>query len=91
MEGFSILMPLVILLGGVAVCLIGLLIYRSILEFHEEDQIFLDRAEAALEKQNAQMLGRILRLETVLKGLGTAFGGLLLIIVALWVYQGLYG
>ena len=84
------LMLLVRLWGATMAVLLAFVIYRAIQGIHEEDQIFLDRAEAALEREHAQTLERIIRLNGVIKWMGIAAGVLTLTIAAIWLYQGLY-
>ena len=87
----SIMMLLLIVWGGLTAVLIGLLIYRSILGTHEEDQLFLDRAEAALEREQVEVIRRINKLDPVIRWMGIASGGLLLFLAGWWIYRGLYG
>jgi ACT domain-containing protein len=75
----------------VTVILVLLSIHRSILVMREEDTIFLSEAEASMRAQYAEVLSRLRRLELVLKIFTFASGGLMLLIAALWAYQGLYG
>ena len=91
MLGVSLLSTLLVIWGIITVALIVVVIYRSVVGIHEENQIFLDRAEAALEKEQVETLTRIRRLDPILKGLAIASGGLLLVIAAVWLYRGLYG
>ncbi len=77
--------------GVMACILMGLVIYRSILGNREEDQIFLDQAEAALEREQLEVVRRINRLDPVIRRLGIAAGGLLVLIFAWWMYNGLFG
>lgn len=90
MDAFFLLKLLLILWGAITAILVGLVIYRAVVGIHEEDQIFLDRAEAALEQAQVVTLNRIRRLDVYLKGFGITSGGLLLLIAAIWVYLGLY-
>ena len=90
MVGVSLFTLLLLVWAALTVVLVGLWIYRAIIGMQEEDQIFLDRAEAALEQNQIETLRRINRLDPILKGFAIASGGLLLILGAVWVYQGLY-
>ncbi|OFW33813.1 MAG: hypothetical protein A3J28_09875 [Acidobacteria bacterium RIFCSPLOWO2_12_FULL_60_22] len=90
MEGVSLFTLLLLVWAALTVVLVGLWIYRAIIGMQEEDQIFLDRAEAALEQNQIETLRRINRLDPILKGFAIASGGLLLILGAVWLYQGLY-
>jgi hypothetical protein len=72
---------------GILICL---MIYRTILGNHEEDQLFLDKAEAALERENQDVVNRINRLDPVIKWTAVASGTLLLVIGGIWFYRGWY-
>ena len=76
--------------GVITAVLIGMLIYRTVLGIHEEDQIFLDQAEAALEKEQVDNLAKIYRIDPVIKGLAIVCVVLLLVIGGIWIYHGLY-
>ncbi|MBI4465274.1 MAG: hypothetical protein HY647_11265 [Acidobacteria bacterium] len=91
MSQVSLLATLLTIWAGLVVILVVLSIYRAILGSHEEDQLFLDQAEAALEQEQVQNLQRINRIDPVIKILAIVCGGLLLFIAAVWVYRGLYG
>jgi len=84
------LMPIVILWSVITGILICLVIYRSILGNREEDQIFLDQAEAALERENEEILRRINRIDPIIRWVAIASGALLLIIGSIWFYRGLF-
>lgn len=76
--------------AGLTVVLVVLLIYRALVGIHEEDQLFLDRAEAALEQEQMEVLRKINRIDPIIKGLAIASGSLLVILVGVWIYRGLY-
>ncbi len=90
MNGFSPLALIGILWIVVTVILLAMVIYRALVGIHEENQIFLDRAEAALEKEQVETLKRIITLEGYIKILSIISGALLLILAAIWLYQGMY-
>ena len=85
------LTQMAVIWGAVTVVLAGLSIYRSILVMHEDDQLFIGKAEAALAAEYAGRLTKIKHIETFLKVFTAASAGLLLLMAALWVYRGLYG
>ena len=91
MLGVSLFTLTFFIWAGITVVLLALLIYRAIVGIHEEDQIFLDRAEAALEQEQVEVLRRIGRLDPIIKGLAIASGTLIVILVGIWLYRGLYG
>lgn len=91
MNGFSLLTIVGILWSVVTVILLATIIYRAVVGIHEENQIFLDRAEAAMEQEQVETLKRINTLDGFIKGLGAVCGALLLIMAGIWLYNGMYG
>ena len=85
----SPLMMLLVAWGAVTLVLIVLLIYRSTLTMHEDDQLFLDDAESHMQLEQMELQARMSRLQPFVRVLGVA--SLLLIVVAagLWIWQGL--
>jgi len=68
---------------------IGLLIWRSLLASHEDDQIFLDAAEEHMAKEQRELIAKISSLSRPIATSGIASGALLLLIVGMWLYEGL--
>lgn len=68
---------------------LALLIWRSLLESHEDDQIFLDAAQDHMAKEQRELVAKINTLSRPIMGSGIAAGGLLLVIAGMWVYAGL--
>ncbi len=66
-----------------------LLIWRSVLSSHEDDQIFLDAAEEHMAREQRELVAKINTLSKPLMTSGILAGGLLLVIVAVWLYNGL--
>ena len=91
MLGVSLFTLTFFIWAGITVVLLALLIYRAIVGIHEEDQLFLDRAEAALEQEQVEVLRRIGRLDPIIKGLAIVSGSLILILAGIWLYRGLFG
>jgi hypothetical protein len=89
MEGSSALTFLVTAWSAVTVVLVGLFIYRSVVGIHEDNQIFLDSAEAALENEQVATLKRIRVLDRYLKITAVLSGALLLLMAGIWVYNGI--
>lgn len=69
--------------------LIVLLIYRSTLAIHEEDQLFLDEAESHMAREQEEIHARMDRIQTPMRLLGAASGTLILVIAGMWLYEGL--
>ncbi len=80
---------LLIVWGIVTLAFIVLMIWRSLLSSHEDDQMFLDSAQAPMEREQRELIGKIDRLSRPLMTSGIASGVLLLVIVGMVVYQGL--
>ena len=68
-----------------------LLIYRSALTMHEDDQLFLDSAESHLEKEQQQLMIRMNRLRPYVNILGASSGVLLLVMAGMWLWRGWSG
>jgi beta-lactamase regulating signal transducer with metallopeptidase domain len=82
--------PLVWLLsvwGVLTAILVVLLIYRSTLTMHEEEQLFLSESESQMEKEQIELMRKVDRLSPFVQWLGGASGLLLLVIAGLAVYQ----
>ena len=75
-----------IIWGGITGVFVALLMYRSVIGMKEEDQIFLDPAEASLENEQQQVLKRLQRLSPFIKGFGVASAALLIVILGIWSY-----
>jgi hypothetical protein len=74
--------------GVVTTVLICMLIYRSMLGAHEDDQIFLDKAGDSMAQEQRLIVARIERLGTPIKLLFTASIVLLLVIAGMWLWRG---
>ncbi len=85
----SLLLVLLIVWSIITAALIVVVIYRSVISLHEDDQLFLDRAEAGLEREQQEVQARLKATTPYLKYLGVASGVLAVALVGMWVYQGL--
>jgi len=84
------IMQMLVVWGVITSGLVLLVIYRAILGNHEEDQLFLSSGEAALEREQQEVLKRINRVDPIIRWIAIASGGLLLFIGCLWLYQGIF-
>ena len=66
-----------------------LLIRRSVLASHEDDQIFLDPSEAHMAREQQELVAKIDTLSRPIWTSGIASGVLLLLLAGMWLYNGL--
>jgi Tfp pilus assembly protein PilN len=83
----SMLMWPLIVWGVITAVLIILLIYRSTLAMHEDDQLFLNESESQMERDQIEIMHKLNKVTPIVKWLGAASGGLLLIIAGVALYQ----
>jgi hypothetical protein len=85
----STLMWPLIVWGVLTGVLIILLIYRSTLTMHEDDQLFLDESASGMAQEQAEIMHKLNKVTPFVKWLGAASGVLILVIAGMAVYQGL--
>ena len=66
-----------------------LLLRRTLLVSHEDDQIFLDGAQEHMAREQREIIAKIQALYRPLMASGVVSGVLLLVLAGLWVYNGL--
>jgi hypothetical protein len=71
---------LLILWGGLTLVLVLLLIYRGTLTMHEDDQLFLDSAEAHMEKEQQKLITQMNKITVWVRVLGTCSVVLIMLI-----------
>lgn len=75
--------------GIVTTIFMLLLIRRSVLASHEDDQIFLDGAQEHMAREQRELIAKIHTLSRPLLTSGILSGALLLVLAGMWVYNGL--
>jgi hypothetical protein len=75
--------------AAITVIFMALIAWRTLLTSHEDDQIFLSQGEDYMAREQQQLIARISKLARPILTTGIASGGLLLLIVGMYVYQGL--
>lgn len=70
----------------VTAALVIVLIYRSTLSMHEDDQLFIDESTANLRAEQEALLKRMNRITPVVRILVAASGLLVLVMAGMWVY-----
>jgi hypothetical protein len=94
MESLMLKGPFLYLLiawGIVTAVFLGLLLWRTLLASHEDDQIFLDAAEEHMAREQRELVAKIMSLSRPILGTGLLAGVLLLVIAGMWLYSGLKG
>lgn len=79
---------LLVACGVVTAAFLFLLIWRSLLESHEDDQIFLDASGQHLAREQQILVAKINTLSRPIMTTGILAGVLLLSAAAIWIYQG---
>jgi len=69
--------------------LIGLLIYRGTLTMHEDDQLFLDDAQAHMAREQEELMGRMNSLRPWVRIFGACSAALIVIIAGMAIYAGI--
>ena len=80
---------LMIAWGAVTAVFIGLLIWRSLLTSHEDDQIFLDSASEHMAREQRELVARISSLSKPLMATGVLAALLLATAAGMWLWEGL--
>ena len=80
---------LLIVWGVVTAVFLVLVAWRAVLSSHEDDQIFLDKAEEHMAKEQRELVARINSLSRPVLASGITSGVLLLLIAGIFVYNGL--
>ena len=83
----SMITMLLIVWGVLTGILVLLLIYRSTLTLHEDDQLFLDDASATMRAEQEQLQLRMKRVTPYVRVLGALSGVLILVIAVMAVWQ----
>jgi len=91
MFGYGPLIVLAVVWAVITAVFVVLMIYRSLIGMHEDDQLFLEATESQMEREQRLVQAKIMRVTPFAKGFGFASLGLLLVTCGLWVYQALKG
>ena len=83
----SPIMLLIIVWAVITVALVIVLIYRSTLSMHEDDQLFLDDSTSNLRAEQEELLAKMRKVTPVVRILGAASGLLILVIAGMALWQ----
>ena len=76
-----------VIFGVFAIGLILLLIYKSTLSMHRDDQLFLDDATSHMHAEQTELLVKVNRLIIPTRVFGIGSGVFLLVLTTMWLYQ----
>jgi len=79
-----------VIFGVFAVGLILLLIYKSTLTMHRDDQLFLDDASSHMHQEQTDLLAKVNRLTIPTRVFAVGSGVFLIALAAMWLYEKLY-
>ena len=82
------LTTLLIVWAVLTAVLIILLIYRGTLNMHEDDQLFLDDAQAHMAREQKELFVKMNRLQPWVRIFGACSAALIVIIAGLAIYSG---
>jgi hypothetical protein len=75
--------------GVLTGALVILLIYRGTLTMQEDDQLFLDDTKSHMEREQAEIIAKVNKINPFVKILGAVSGIMFLVIAGMFIYQGL--
>ena len=78
-----------VIFGVFAIGLIVLLIYKSTLTMHRDDQLFLDDASSHMHDEQNELLAKLNRLTIPVRVFSIGSGIFLLVLAGTWLYQSL--
>jgi len=78
---------LLIVWGVITAVLVVLLIYRSTLSMHEDEQLFLDEASSSMRLEQEEVQKKMRKVAPLVKILGAASGVLILLIAGMAIWQ----
>src|ERR1039457_1812831 len=76
-----------VIFGVFAIGLIVLLIYKSTLTMHRDDQLFLDDASSHMHEEQTELLAKVNRLIVPVRVFIIGSGVFLLVLVAMLIYR----
>ena len=87
--GVAMTTVVAVIFGVFAIGLIVLLIYKSTLTMHEDEQLFLDDASSHMHAEQTELLTKVSRLILPVRVFSMGSGVFLLVLVAILIYQNL--
>jgi len=76
-----------VIFGVFAIGLTVLLIYKSTLTMHRDDQLFLDDASSHMHQEQLELLAKVNRLAIPVRVFSIGSGGFLLVLASMLLYE----
>ena len=73
--------------GVFTIGLVVLLIYKSTLTMHRDDQLFLDDASSHMHDEQTELFAKVNRLTIPVRVFSIGSGVFLMVLAAMWFYQ----
>jgi hypothetical protein len=73
--------------GVFAIGLIVLLIYKSTLTMHRDDQLFLDDASSHMHEEQTELLAKLNRVTIPMRVFSIGSGIFLIVLASMWLYD----
>jgi len=73
--------------GVFAIGLIVIVIYKSTLTMHKDEQLFLNDASSLMQAEQTELSTKVNRLTLPVRVFGMGSGLFFLVLVAMWIYQ----
>jgi hypothetical protein len=83
----GLMTTVVAIFGSFAIGLIVLLIYKSTLTMHRDDQLFLDDASSHMHEEQTDLLAKVTRPTIPVRVFSTGSGVFFLVLVAMLIFQ----
>jgi cytochrome b subunit of formate dehydrogenase len=83
----TMMVPLLIVWASIAAVLVVLLIYRSTLVIHEDDQLFLSDSENYMKKEQDEVQHRLGQIAPLVRVMQVGCAAVTLLIAGIWVWD----
>ena len=89
MPEWTTLQYLLLAWGVITAVLVVLVIYRSTLTIHEDDQLFINDSESHMAVEQKELLEKIEGITPYVRVFGVGSGVMAVVVFGMWIWQGL--
>lgn len=89
MPEMTTLQYLLLAWGVITAVLVVLIIYRSTLTIHEDDQLFINDSESHMAVEQKELLVKIEGITPYVRVFGVGSGVMAVVVFGMWIWQGL--